>query len=361
VRPTDGAPFLPAARDRSCFWGESTRDIIEALARSSVIEYRQNLHLVDEADMAHVRTLPGSVSQLQRSLANVGSLRFRVVDLILELRTNLQAVHDVMDHLLAPFTYSGSNTPDVVYSVRESERPADRRRYELLKDGDRVGRVSSIGLLVDLFVRTTTSEVVSTTRFVAIHAAAAARDGRAVLMPASPGSGKSTTVAALVGRGWDLLTDEAALISVTDGSVHPFPRPLSISRSSMELLPDLRERMPAMTASYGHYDHHVAPDDLRPGCVSGPVPIGGIIFPAYAPGAVTELTPIPRAEALVDVLKRAFNLDIIERDGVETLGTIIEGVPCSRLRFGSLGSAVDAIERSLAKSRPVVNTVQRVR
>lgn len=298
--------------------------------------------------MTHARTIPRSTS-LQPSSTTVGRRRFRMVDRVFELRTSVMAFLRVMDHLFAPFAYAGSEPPSAVYEVREAEeRPADRRRYETRKDGETVGRVSSIGLLVDLLVRDTTNEVVSeATSFIAIHAAAAARDGRAVVMPAPPGQGKTTMVAALVHHGWDFLTDEAVLISMTDGLVHPFPRPLSISPGSIRLLPGLRERIiPAPTTSYRHYDHHVAPDDLRPGCVSGPIAIGGVVFPGYAPGEATALAPIPRAGALLDLLKGTFNLDVLGGKGVETLARIVGGVPCYRLRIGGLASAVDEIQRS---------------
>ena len=272
--------------------------------------------------------------------------RFRIVDHVVELRTEIAAVRLVLIHLLAPFTWKGPEAPSTIYELREVERPPDRRRFELLREGEIVGRVSSIGLLVDLFVRETTNQIVSATGYVAIHAAAAARGGRAVIMPAPPGGGKTTTVSELVRRGWDFLTDEAVLISTADGLVHPFPRPLSISPGSLRLLPGLEERIDAPSVSYRHYDRHVAPDDLRPGCVSGPVPIASIVFLGYAPGADTWLVPIPRAEARVDLLKATFNLEDLGRRGVEVLAPIVDRVPCSRLAIGGLAPAVHEIERS---------------
>ncbi|HEX5938365.1 MAG TPA: hypothetical protein VFZ75_11870 [Actinomycetota bacterium] len=278
-------------------------------------------------------------------MSKVSPRRFRMVDRVVEVRTNVTTFRDVMDRLLAPFASAGSDVPSLVYEVRTIDDPTDRRRYELLRDGETVGRVSSIGLLMDLLVRGTTNEVVSTTRrYVAIHAAAAAYEGRAVIMPGPAGHGKTTTVAGLVRRGWDFLTDEAVLISLEDGLVHAFPRPLSISPGSIELLPGLKERIPAMRASYRHYDHHVAPEDLRPGCLSGPVPAAFIVFPAYARGAATALAPISRAEALLELLKGTFNLDLLGQKGVAMLAGVVERAPCYRLSIGAIEPAVRAID-----------------
>jgi len=52
--------------------------------------------------------------------------------------------------------------------------------------------------------------------YLLLHSAVIEREGCAVIMPAPPGSGKSTLCAGLVNRGWRLLSDELALISLTD-------------------------------------------------------------------------------------------------------------------------------------------------
>jgi hypothetical protein len=294
--------------------------------------------------MAQVRTAREARARPEPSKSNVDPRRFRMVDRVFEVRTSVTAFRDVMDRLFAPFASTGSDAPSLVYEVRTIDHPVDRRRYELLRDDETVGRVSSIGLLMDLLLRETTNEVVSTTRYVAIHAAAAAYEGRAVIMPGPPGHGKTTTVASLVRGGWDFLTDEVTLISKEDGLVHPFPRPLSISPGSIRLLQGLKGQIPPVPASYRHYDHHVAPEDLRPGCLSGPVPTAFIVFPAYERGAATTLAPISRAEALLELLKGTFNLDLLGRKGVGMLAGVVERAPCYRLSIGAIEPAVRAID-----------------
>ena len=69
-----------------------------------------------------------------------------------------------------------------------------------------------------------------------IHAAVLEKGGYAAIMPAPPGSGKSTLCAALVNRGWRLLSDELALVRVGDGKLIPLPRPVSLKNESIEII-----------------------------------------------------------------------------------------------------------------------------
>src|SRR5208283_619866 len=73
----------------------------------------------------------------------------------------------------------------------------------------------------------------------ALHAAVIERGGRAVIMPAPPGAGKSTLCAVLVHRGWRLLSDEFALISFDDGRISPLARPISLKNRAIDIIRDL--------------------------------------------------------------------------------------------------------------------------
>lgn len=60
-----------------------------------------------------------------------------------------------------------------------------------------------------------------------VHAGVVALHGRAIVLPAVSGGGKTTLTAALVRAGASYLSDEYAPIDER-GYVHPFPKPLSI-------------------------------------------------------------------------------------------------------------------------------------
>lgn len=72
-----------------------------------------------------------------------------------------------------------------------------------------------------------------------LHAGAAVRDGRAVLMSAPRDTGKTTTLARLVLRGWDFISDEAVSISPGDDDVQGFAKPLSIKAQGRGRVPEL--------------------------------------------------------------------------------------------------------------------------
>ncbi len=73
-------------------------------------------------------------------------------------------------------------------------------------------------------------------QFLIVHAAAIERNGLAVVLPAPPGSGKSTLCAALIHRGWRLLSDELALLSLVDGTLHALARPVSLKNRSIDVM-----------------------------------------------------------------------------------------------------------------------------
>src|SRR5689334_825890 len=72
--------------------------------------------------------------------------------------------------------------------------------------------------------------------YLIIHAAVIERNGRAAILPAAPGSGKSTLTAALVHRGWRLLSDELTLLNMTDRRLVPLARPVSLKNRSIDVI-----------------------------------------------------------------------------------------------------------------------------
>jgi len=274
---------------------------------------------------------------------------YRAIDHRFTIETDLPGAFEAVDRLFSPFRDPASDGPRRTYRLGINR--SDPGLFELLVDGGSIQRPPTPGSMLEWVITNVTTEAVTRTAdLVCVHASAATLGGRAVVLPAPSGHGKSTTVAALVRAGWDLLTDEAALFDLHDGLVHPFPRPMALSDTSMAAFPGLAASLPPAYEQFHRLDHHVTADDLRPGALGSPSRVAFVAFPSYTPGQVTELVPVSRAQALMDMLRGTFNLERVGGRGVATLARVLRAADCYRLHIGALEPAVELI-RGLFEGR----------
>jgi len=176
-----------------------------------------------------------------------------------------------------------------------------------------------------------------------IHAAVVERDGLAAILPAPPGSGKSTLCAALVHRGWRLLSDELALLRPEDGLLVPVPRPVSLKNRSIEVIrgfvADAVLSQPVSNTTKGTVAHLKAPADSVARAHETARP-AWIVFPKYEAGAATSLTPIPRARAFFRVADNAFNYSHMGARGFNALAGTIERCASYDFRYSDLDEAM---------------------
>lgn len=183
-----------------------------------------------------------------------------------------------------------------------------------------------------------------------VHAGAVSRGDRGVILPGASSSGKSTLVGALVRAGFRFLSDEVGVLDATDGRLMPFPRALSLTARSLELLGGLDEPPPREVRRFLGEEVPVPAEELRRGSVSGPVPVRAVVAPRYHPGARTRLEPVTRAAGLADLAGNAFNLEAHGRRGMALLARVVMGARCYRLRVGEdIGGAVEAVRSALAE------------
>jgi HprK-related kinase A len=180
-------------------------------------------------------------------------------------------------------------------------------------------------------------------QYLVIHAAVIERQGRAVILPAPPGAGKSTLCAGLVNRGWRLLSDELTLVRLLDGQIDPFPRPVSLKNKSIDIV---REFAPTAVigprvhdTSKGTVAHMKAPADsvARAGEIVRPA---WVIFPQYQPDAPTQLTRLPKTRAFMRVAENTFNYSLLGAKGFNTLAGLIDASDSFELRYSQLEEAI---------------------
>jgi HprK-related kinase A len=181
-------------------------------------------------------------------------------------------------------------------------------------------------------------------RYLIIHAAVVEKDGHAAILPAPPGSGKSTLCAALVSKGWRLLSDELALIRLGTNTIVPLPRPISLKNKSIDIIrryaPQATLSTPVHNTEKGTIAHLKAPRDSVARAAETARP-AWIIFPKYEAGAAPQLEPIPQARAFMRVAENAFNYSPVGAEGFDTLAGLIDNCLSYNFTYSVLDDAID--------------------
>lgn len=184
--------------------------------------------------------------------------------------------------------------------------------------------------------------------FVVYHAAVLERDGRALVLPAPPGSGKSTLTAALAQRGWRLLSDELALLDPRDGRIYGLARPVNLKNQAIALMrafaPDAVLTEPVPDTLKGTLSLMKAPGDAIARIHEGARPTW-VVVPSFEPGAAACLEPLPKAQAHLLLAEQAFNYDIHGVDGFEATADMVDGAACWAFTYSRLDDAVDVFDR----------------
>ncbi|MDP3168426.1 MAG: HprK-related kinase A [Hydrogenophaga sp.] len=191
-----------------------------------------------------------------------------------------------------------------------------------------------------------------TYHYLLLHSAVIEREGCAAIMPAPPGSGKSTLCAGLVNRGWRLLSDELALISLKDIAIKPFGRPISLKNQSIDIIrqyvPDAVFSEVVHDTSKGSVSHmRVSPAHLAR--IEETARPRWVIFPRYVAGAKPRLSKRSKADSLLELGRNSFNYLILGKLGFDVLADVIDACDCYDFEYSQLDDAVAVFDELVAR------------
>lgn len=184
--------------------------------------------------------------------------------------------------------------------------------------------------------------------YLIIHAAVIEKSGFAAVLPAPPGSGKSTLCASLVQEGWRLLSDELTLINLTTAEAVPVPRPIGLKNQSIDII---KQRYPEAVFGVLSSDTlkgsvcHLKPPSESVKLQFEECPIGWIIFPKYEADADTELEAKSKGRAFMEIANNAFNYSVLGVEGFEILKKVVDRADCYSFKYSNLDEAIAVFEQ----------------
>jgi hypothetical protein len=182
-----------------------------------------------------------------------------------------------------------------------------------------------------------------------LHAGVVAREGRAAVLPAEPGAGKSTLSAALMASGWRLLSDESTLFGPDDG-VLAVPRPVMLKGPSTALI---RARWPSLAMT----PPRLAPPDVEgPLCLlkpteasvelaAQPARVRWVVFPRFREAASTTWSRLDKGPAFIRLAENALNYTVRGLAGFEQLTRVVDRADSYALEYSDLDEALAFFER----------------
>jgi HprK-related kinase A len=180
-----------------------------------------------------------------------------------------------------------------------------------------------------------------------LHAGAVEKGGRALLMPALPGSGKSTLTAALSLRGWRLLSDEFGAYDPADDRFRALLKPVALKNASIDVIRKFAPEAPIGPAfpktRKGTVAHLPAEPDAVARRHEGARP-GAFILPRWLSGSPTRLERVPSESLFGALAFNAFNYRLLGAVGFDAVVSLMRRCPAWQLVYSDLDDAIRAID-----------------
>jgi hypothetical protein len=253
-------------------------------------------------------------------------------------------VHPVLAHLEVPESASGTTVVDIV------ETPNGLIVYQDRAVHATAAHVAELAPIIKSLVWI--AAVNNHEFFLDIHAGVVGDGSRCILLPAPPGSGKSTLTASLVYAGYQYFSDEVALLEEGSFGVFPVPLALGIKTSGIEALagrfPHLRSLEVHQRGDGKRVVYMTPPPASRP-ATDDPCPVAAMVFPRYAPDAGASLRRLSKWDALKRMLDECMAVPVrLDVAKVEALVQWIAGTPCYSLEYGNTEAAIAEVRSVFA-------------
>lgn len=182
-------------------------------------------------------------------------------------------------------------------------------------------------------------------RYLLLHASSAEKDGRALIMTGESGAGKSTLSALLGERGWRLMGDEFALLDLADGSLHPFPRAISLKNGAIRVMEDevAADRFgPRLEDTPKGVIRHLRPNAAAVEGMSQSAHPALILFPRF--GGQSDARSVGQAEVFMRLTQASTNYVSLGAAGFDALTGLVKTCPAAAIDYPDTQAGLDLVE-----------------
>ncbi len=193
-------------------------------------------------------------------------------------------------------------------------------------------------------------------QYILLHAGVLAKGERAIIMAAPPGSGKSTLAAAMMLRGFRLLSDEFGVLRPETGDLVAMLKPVALKNQSVEVIRAFSEEAvigPLFTGTRKGDVAHLAPDDASADAIHHPARPALVIFPSFEAGAALASHRLPGKDAFAHLAFNSFNYHLLGATGFEAFADVVAACPAYQMRYSDLDAAIRHIEMLLDDAEAV--------
>lgn len=182
--------------------------------------------------------------------------------------------------------------------------------------------------------------------YLLLHAGVLARGEHALILPAAPGSGKSTLTCALHLAGWRFLSDEFGVIDPDTNQALPLLKPAALKNRAIELIGALPGAVlgPVFRKTRKGDVAHFVPAHDSIAARHRPALPRQVIFPRYRAGAALRCTTLSTAETAMRLGLNSFNYRSLGPVGFHTVVHLARTVQSYELEYGAFADAVKHID-----------------
>ncbi len=196
-----------------------------------------------------------------------------------------------------------------------------------------------------------------------LHAGAVERDGLALLLPALPGSGKSTLTAALSLSGWRLLSDEFGAYDPQMRAFRAMLKPIALKNDSIAVIRDFAPRArlgPLFPKTRKGTVAHLGAQAEAVARRHEPAAPGAVILPRWVRGSPTRLERVTVDRLFAALAFNAFNYTVLGASGFDAAMALVRRCPAWTLVYSELSDALAAIDALWPTVRSCQGEIARV-